>query len=130
MRRRSSLSVWKIRLPYGQAIKPDLTLYRMAYTLHLMQVFPEPIEFEWDTGNSGKNLRLHEVADGECEEVFFDTAKKILNDVLHSGTERRYIILGSTREYRKLFVVCTIRGRKVRIISARDLNAKEKRLLQ
>lgn len=81
-------------------------------------------EFEWDKGNSGKNQK-HGVSDSESEEVFFDERKKILKDVLHSKTEKRFILFGKTRRGRLLFVVFTIRGKKIRIISARKANKKE-----
>lgn len=90
-----------------------------------MKVFREPIEFEWDKGNVDKNFIKHRVRDEECEEVFFDLEKRILRDPLHSGAEKRYMIIGRTKKHRILFVVFTTRKKKVRVISARDLNAKE-----
>jgi uncharacterized DUF497 family protein len=85
----------------------------------------EPHEFEWDKGNKDKNWLKHKVKNEECEEIFFDKKKKILKDVLHSGKEKRFIILGKTKKERLLFVVFTIRNKKVRVISARDVNKKE-----
>ncbi|OGF75946.1 hypothetical protein A3H65_04465 [Candidatus Giovannonibacteria bacterium RIFCSPLOWO2_02_FULL_45_14] len=95
-----------------------------------MIILPGPLEFEWDKGNQGKNLLKHVVSDEECEEVFFDERKKILKDVLHSGKEERYLLLGQTKEKRILFIVFTIRKNKIRIISARDLNKKELKLYE
>jgi len=85
----------------------------------------EPHEFEWNKGNKDKNWLKHKVKNEECEEIFFDKKKKILKDVLHSGKEKRFIILGKTKKERLLFVVLTIRNKKVRVISARDVNKKE-----
>jgi uncharacterized protein len=93
-----------------------------------MIILKEPIEFEWDKGNRDKNFDKHGVADQECEEAFFDQGKKILKDVLHSEKEDRYILLGRTKEDRLLFIAFTLRRHKVRIISARDLNKKERSL--
>ncbi len=93
-----------------------------------MKVLREPVKFEWDKGNTGKNWILHKVLDEECEEVFFDTNKKILDDILHSGKEPRYILIGKTKKGRLLFMVFTIRSDKARVISARDLNRKEQKL--
>lgn len=90
-----------------------------------MRVFREPIEFDWDKGNADKNFIRHEVRNEECEEVFFDLEKRVLRDPLHSGREKRFIIIGKTKKQRVLFVVFTIRRKKIRIISARDLNTKE-----
>lgn len=90
-----------------------------------MKIFRSPIAFEWDHGNRGKNLLKHRVSDTECEEVFFDQRKKILKDVLHSGTEERYLLIGLTKKRRLLFISFTIRNQKIRVMSARDLNRKE-----
>ncbi len=90
-----------------------------------MRVFREPIEFDWDKGNLDKNFTRHKVRNGECEEVFFDSQKRMLRDPLHSGKEKRYIVLGKTKKQRLLFVVFTTRENKIRVISARNLNKKE-----
>lgn len=94
-----------------------------------MRFLRQPAAFEWDKGNKGKN-RKHRVTDEECEETFFDPQKKLLKDVLHSQTEPRYLLIGSTKHQRLLFVVFTFRNDKVRIISARDLNQRERRLYE
>ena len=88
------------------------------------------IGFNWDTGNQDKNWKKHRVSDEECEEVFFDPNKKILKDPPHSTSEQRYILIGQTKLKRLLFVVFALRKNKVRIISARDLNKREKHLYE
>ena len=95
-----------------------------------MRVLSNASGFEWDNGNKGKNSVKHKVTDEECEEVFFDLRKKILKDALHSGKEERYVLLGRTRVGRLMFVVFTIRKQKIRVISARDINNKEKKLYE
>ena len=95
-----------------------------------MKILGNPGEFQWDKGNKGKNYQKHKVTDQECEEVFFDQTKKIFKDTLHSGKEERYILFGQTKESRILFIVFTIRHEKIRVISARDLNKKEKKLYE
>ena len=95
-----------------------------------MKVFRMPVEFEWDKANKGKNWVKHRVSDAECEEVFFDHLKQLANDIFHSGQEARHILIGKTKIGRVLFVVFTMRKHKVRIISARDLNHKEKHLYE
>lgn len=86
--------------------------------------------FEWDKWNIDKIYFKHKVEPFECEEVFFDESKVILMDVLHSGKEERYILLGKTKENRLLFIVFTARENKIRIISARDINKKERHLYE
>lgn len=94
----------------------------------MTEVYEEPLAFEWDKGNSGKNFGKHRVTDRECEEVFFDGEKKILKHVLHAGSEPRYLILGKTKENRLLFLVFTIRSKSIRVISARDPSKKERKV--
>lgn len=89
-----------------------------------MRVVKRPVEFDWDKGSIGKNKK-HNLEDTEAEEVFFDQDKVVLKDVLHSGKEERFILLGKTKKRRLLYVVFTTRGKKIRIISARDVNKKE-----
>lgn len=90
-----------------------------------MRIFRDLVVFEWDTGNADKNLIRHGVRNEECEEVFFDPGKRVLRDPLHSEKEKRYIIIGETKKQRILFIVFTARKKKIRVISARDLNKKE-----
>lgn len=94
-----------------------------------MIVFKEVVGFEWDKGNINKNEK-HHVQDLEAEEVFFDENKVILKDKLHSGEESRFILLGRTKKHRILCLVFTKRGKKIRIISARDINRKEVQLYE
>lgn len=95
-----------------------------------MRIFHEPIGFEWDAGNREKNLKKHRVTDAECEEVFFDPHKRMVGAPVSVGTETRHLLIGQTRQGRALFVVFAVRREKVRIISARDLNQKERRFLE
>ncbi len=80
--------------------------------------------FQWDKGNIGKNLK-HKVMDEETEQVFFDKNKVISEDIAHSQKEKRYIIIGKTKEGRLLYTVYTFRGNKIRVVSSRDINKKE-----
>ncbi len=95
-----------------------------------MVIIKEPIRFLWDKGNKEKNFKKHQVIDSESEEIFFNENKKIFKDKLHSGREERFIVLGKTNKNRLLFVVFTIRNEKIRIISARDINRREKKLYE
>jgi len=94
-----------------------------------MKVVGKVFEFEWDKGNVNKNKK-HKVKDKETEEVFFDKNKVIYKDKLHSKHEDRFIIIGKTKEDRLLYAVFTKRGKKNRIISARDINKKEVKLYE
>jgi len=84
------------------------------------------IGFQWDEGNSEKNWVSHQVSRFECEQVFFNQPLLIGNDEKHSKIEKRYYALGQTDDGRRLFLVCTIRNKLIRIISARDMSIKER----
>lgn len=93
-----------------------------------MKIIPTPLRFDWDSGNKDKNLLKHHVTNDECEEIFFDPNKKIAKDTIHSTQETRHLLIGQTKKNRILFVIFTIKKSTVRIISARDLNKKERKL--
>lgn len=92
-----------------------------------MIVLPKPLAFIWDQANKDKNWLKHQVDYKEAEEVFFDDRKRLYPDVAHSNQEERNILVGSTKHGRILFIVFTIRQNLIRVISARDLNYREKR---
>ena len=95
-----------------------------------MVVLPQPTAFEWDGGNAEKNFHSHNVGWAECEEVFFSERKLLLDDVLHSGAEARYILLGETSGKRQIFIAFTIRDERVRIISARPADKRERTIYE
>jgi uncharacterized DUF497 family protein len=95
-----------------------------------MIILSRPVEFEWDQGNLDKNWLRHGVANTEIEEVFRDDKKIIGPDFKHSTTETRYFLLGKTSKDRLLFLILTLRKGKVRVISARDLNKKQRRFYE
>jgi len=83
--------------------------------------------FEWDEGNIRKNWEKHRVSHIECEEVFFNSPVIVRKDAQHSTEEDRYFVLGRTDTERLLFLVFTMKRNKIRIISARDMNRKERK---
>ena len=87
---------------------------------------PVPISFDWDKGNINKSWEKHKVHFKEAEEIFFNKPIKIFSGTKHSIEEKRFIALGVTDSLRKLAVIFTIRNEKIRVISARDQNRKEK----
>ena len=91
-----------------------------------MEIIPEPLAFDWDKGNSTKNLMKHNVTIQELEEVFSNEPFIIAEDTEHSTSkEKRFEALGRTKANRKLFVSFTIRKDKVRVISIRDMSRRE-----
>lgn len=86
--------------------------------------------FDWDDGNLPKIWARHRVRFNECEEVFTGEPRLLVPDPPHSRLEERFLVRGRTRAGRWLGVVFTLRGKLVRVISARDLSRRERRELQ
>lgn len=93
-------------------------------------VYTDDMEFEWDEGNQDKNFEKHGVSGEEAESVFWDSHKVQRPDPFHSLNEKRFVLIGNSKLQRLLFIVYTIRKDKIRIISARCLNKKEKYLYE
>lgn len=85
------------------------------------------IGFDWDAGNTRKNEK-HGVSGAEAEQTFFNAPLLMIEDRRHSAHEPRFHALGKTDEGRLLHITFTLRdaGRKVRVISARDMHRKER----
>lgn len=81
--------------------------------------------FEWDEGNL-KHIKRHKAQFSECEQIFFNIPLLLSEDKSHSQKEERWQALGQTNNHRLLFVVFTIRMHKIRVISARNQNKKER----
>lgn len=82
--------------------------------------------FDWDHGNQHKSWIKHGVTQGECEQIFFNNPLLLHDDLKHSALESRHYALGKTDQNRKLYVVFTIRKNLIRVISAREMNKKER----
>jgi uncharacterized DUF497 family protein len=93
-----------------------------------MQLFSQFDGFDWDNANRDKNLHRHNVAWWECEEVFFNQPLYVFKDERHSLIEVRYYALGRTSLSRLLFIVFTHRKSRIRVISARDMHKKERKV--
>ena len=87
----------------------------------------EVVGFARDEGNADKNWIKHRVSQPECEELFLNEPLLAAVDTKHSATEPRYFALGQTDEARRLLVVFTIREVFIRVISARDMNKRERK---
>jgi uncharacterized protein len=84
--------------------------------------------FDWDAGNVEKNWHRHRVSSAECEQVFFNLPLIAAADTEHSANERRFYALGQTDSKRLLFVAFTLHGPSIRVISARDMSRRERKV--
>lgn len=84
------------------------------------------IEFEWDEGNKHKSLTKHCVGNIEAESVFSDKNRIVLPSNSKFG-EKRYLCIGISNKQNLITNVYCFRNGKVRIISSRKANPKEKK---
>lgn len=88
------------------------------------------MDFEWDNRKAASNRTKHGVSFAEAATAFYDPLAVTFSDPDHSTTEDRWIILGASDRGRLLFVAHTDRGDRIRIISARTVKPKERRLYE
>jgi len=93
-----------------------------------MQILPEIVQFVWDKGNEEKSKKSHGVEWWECEEVFFNFPLYLSPDIKHSKNEERFFAFGHSHADRLLTIVFTVRKKTIRVISARDMNKKERKM--
>lgn len=83
--------------------------------------------FEWDAEKARDNEQKHGVGFLEASEVFDDDHSSTVQDPDHSADEDRCLIFGLSKQGRYLVVSYTERGERVRLISARQMTARERR---
>lgn len=59
--------------------------------------------------------------------LFFNEPLVAAPDEKHSEGETRIYVLGQTDDSRRLFVAVTIRDKRIRVISARDMSMREEK---
>ncbi len=85
------------------------------------------IKFTWDDNKASDNLMKHKVSFDEAKTVFDDPLFVDFYDPDHSDDERRYLIIGQSREGRILIVSYNERGKVTRLISARTATRRERK---
>jgi uncharacterized DUF497 family protein len=96
----------------------------------LIDLLAECLGFDWDENNSEKNWIAHQVRWIEAEEIFFNEPLIVAVDLPHSTQEARFFALGQTDASRLLFLAFTIRQHMIRVISARDMSRRERKVYQ
>ena len=91
----------------------------------------DEFKFEWDNGNSTKSSTKHGVSSDEVESVFeLKMAATIGRQFSPAVDEERLCLVGPSVEGRMISVVFTLRDGRVRPISSRIANRKEKKLYE
>jgi uncharacterized protein len=84
--------------------------------------------FQWDEGNLEKIRLRHRVTKEECEEVLLRHSFYAEVNETHSTDEPRYCVMGRTAARRYLYITLTLRGNLIRVVSARDMSRRERRM--
>lgn len=85
------------------------------------------LRVEWDLGKAEKNLQKHGVSFEEAPTVFADPLSATMDDPDHSAREYRLLVLGQSMVGRLLVVSFAEREGRIRIISAREADPRERR---
>lgn len=85
-------------------------------------------QFEWDSANMLKSITKHNISNIEAESCFSDEFALTLADEKHSGSEERFLLYGQSATGNIIVNCFTIREGKIRIISSRKANTKEKKI--
>jgi uncharacterized DUF497 family protein len=84
------------------------------------------IAFEWDRRKDSANWRKHRVGFADASTVFDDPFSITIPDPDHAIDEERFVIVGMSSKRSLLIVVHTIRGGRIRLISARSAAKHER----
>ena len=87
----------------------------------------DDLQFTWDPAKAAGNLSKHGVSFEDASTVFRNPLSRVLPDPTHSEQELRSLILGHSQGGRFLMVVFTETDDRIRIISAREASARERR---
>jgi uncharacterized protein len=82
--------------------------------------------FEWDDAKAARNWLRHRISFEMAREVFDDRFAVEWADDSQDGAKDRFVTVGAV-EKRLLFVSCTLRAERIRIISARLAEPYERR---
>lgn len=88
------------------------------------------MDFEWDPEKAEFNVRKHGISFAHASTVFSDPISTTFHDPDHSDDENRYITIGSSADDVLLIVSHTDRDERIRIISARQVTRRERRIYE
>jgi len=88
------------------------------------------MEFEWDPKKATANVQKHDVTFQEAATVFGDPLAITFEDPDHSTDENRYITFGLSLQKQLIVVSHTERGDRTKIISARLMDRKERKIYE
>ena len=116
---------------YHARRRNNLAKFKFVYWLLEYLQSQAEFLFEWDEGNMFKSEDKHGVTLEMVESCFLDNNLIALGEQYHPSTsEDRYGMIGKTNTEEILFACFTIRNGKIRPISARLANKKERSIYE
>jgi uncharacterized DUF497 family protein len=88
------------------------------------------MRFEWDPKKATTNIKKHGVSFQEAATIFGDPLAITFDDPDHSIGENRYITFGLSLQKRLIVVSHIERGNMTRIINARLMDRKERKIYE
>ncbi|HSR67422.1 MAG TPA: BrnT family toxin [Acidobacteriota bacterium] len=88
------------------------------------------MDFEWDPAKARANESKHGVSFFEASQVFGDDHSSSFRDPDHSIGESRFLIFGLSRRGRHMVVSYAERDDRIRLISARKMTPRERRVYE
>jgi uncharacterized DUF497 family protein len=88
------------------------------------------LRFEWDPAKAAENVAKHGVSFQEAATIFRDPLSATGADPDHSFDEDRFITFGMSTSGRLLVVSHTDRDDTIRIVSARQVTAGERKIYE
>jgi uncharacterized DUF497 family protein len=84
------------------------------------------VQFEWDPEKAQTNFAKHSVSFDEAATIFGDALAVTIDDPDHSQDELRFLTTGLSQRLRLVIVAHADRAGRVRIITAREVTARER----
>jgi len=107
-------------LAFAPSLWPHKKPYKNIDTLHppaYHQTMKKRPDFEWDAEKDQRNREKHGVSFALAQLAFLDHDRVVLEDVDHSGQEKRFYCIGRVAEG-IMTVRFTYRNNRIRIIGA------------
>jgi uncharacterized DUF497 family protein len=88
------------------------------------------MKFEWDPEKAKVNEQKHKISFREAATVFGDPLAVTFEDPEYSSDENRFITFGQSLKRRLVVVSHTPRKNRIRIINARLMERKERKIYE